>query len=180
MSAHAQLNACTILHDAPIPATSNVQQELSIVFHQDWRQQLAEGSVRTVAGGRVVYFYSNGSATANRGAEVRELRALSSLICQLVLLQVIHQLHRAVLDCGIESYIEKVLTSAMFLSLLNMPLHASPPHIICLQPYQPYCDALGGCRVIEAGDTTVFNRLTAGCSHVMRFRVLLFLTSPRS
>jgi hypothetical protein len=44
-----------------------------------------------------------------------------------------------------------------------MPRHESLVHLICFQPYQPYCDALGGCRVIEAGDTTIFDGLTAGC-----------------
>jgi hypothetical protein len=52
-------------------AVLNIQQELSIVFHQDWRQLLAHA--RGAVGERnVVYFYSNGSATANRGAEVSE------------------------------------------------------------------------------------------------------------
>ena len=47
-------------------------QELSIVFHQDWRQLLVQGQGlrQATTGGRVIYFYSNGSATANRGAEV--------------------------------------------------------------------------------------------------------------
>ncbi len=45
----------------------NARQELSLAFHQDWRL-VNQG--REIVGDRVVYFYSNGSATANRGAEV--------------------------------------------------------------------------------------------------------------
>lgn len=91
-------------------AVLNIQQELSIVFHQDWRQLLAHA--RGAVGERnVVYFYSNGSATANRGAEVSDCGIVRYAVFRFNMCQVIHQLHRAVLDCGIESYIEKVAWS---------------------------------------------------------------------
>ena len=76
------------LHRMPIAATSdpssrpafflNHQQELSIVFHQDWRQILGQG--QGIGGGGIVYFYSNGSSTANRGAEVGKCRSFCSTL----------------------------------------------------------------------------------------------------
>jgi hypothetical protein len=88
---------------------------------------LGEGHRQASTGGRVIYFYSNGSATPNRGAEVCKSRALNLAMLQFSLLQVIHQLHRAVLDCGIESYIEKVNSIEFYLSIYIL----CPP-LICI------------------------------------------------
>ena len=106
LTARTALQSVILHHDPHCPAILIVQQELSIVFQQDWRQLLGQGQVS--GGGGVVYFYSNGSATANRGAEVCKCRAFLFSILSLDTPQVIHQLHRAVLDCGIESFIEQV------------------------------------------------------------------------
>ena len=40
----------------------------------------------------------------------------------------------------------------------------------------PYCEALGGCSAIKAGDATIFNKLTAGC-HIVCASVFLFIST---